>query len=101
MNTQYVKLVARPDTWYKAASEVFHEDCTSDEPRDVAIMRRMTISEWERLDKTSGIGCVGIRVCEDNPNERGNGWSVGEERWDGEWCQVDEFDVEVVEEGIP
>lgn len=100
-SVKYVKLTARPGTWYKAGTEIFWEDCVSDEPREVAIMRRMTLDEWDNLDKNAGIGCVGIRVCEDNPNERGNGWSPGEERWDGEWCSVDEFDVEIVEEGTP
>ncbi len=85
---QYVKLTARPDTWFKTGSEVYHDDGD----------RRLTVAEWESALKDRGFWARGIRVCEDNPNERGNGWPPGFEREDGEWCSPDEFDVETVEE---
>lgn len=101
MIPQYVRLIARPDTWYKAGTEVFWEGAVSDEPRDVAIMRRMTLAEWEDIKRpeNAGIGCVGIRVTE-NPAAEGGG-SVREERLDGEWCMIDEFDVDITTEGTP
>ncbi len=89
----YVKLIARPDTWYKAGSEVFWEDAVSDQPRHLATKRRITLDEWIELRRpeNAGIGCVGIRVTEHSAAE--GGAPIGEERWDGEWCAIDEFDA--------
>lgn len=85
---KYVRLIARPDTWYKAGSEVFHEDYHPN---------LMPLEVWENCIQDDGILCYGIRVCEDNPNERGNGWPPGFERMDGEWCMIEEFEVEVID----
>ena len=87
----YAKLTSKPDEWFKSGSEVFLSDLKNFE--------RMTVEEYLEL-KNSGYPAecfVGIRVCEDNPNERA--FSVpGEERIDGEWCSLDEFDMEEVNE---
>jgi hypothetical protein len=98
---KYVRLIARPDTWYKAGTEVFWERAVEDAPRDIAAKRRLTLFEWEEIKnpENAGIGCVGIRVVE-NPSAEGGG-NVGDERWDGEWCAIDEFDVETVTEETP
>ena len=87
---QYVKLVAKPNTWFKAGTEVWH----CEEPR------RLTLEEWGRWKEPSmAIVLVrGIRVCEDNPNENGMGHKAGDERIDGECCSCEEFDVEIVSE---
>lgn len=85
-----VRLVAKPNTWYKVGTEVFHEDLW--DKREL-----LTLEAWESCIKDRGIGCVGLRVCEDNPNEIGNGWKPGFERIDGEWCSTDEFEVEIID----
>lgn len=97
----YIKLIAKPDTWYKPGSEVFWEDAVEDAARDVAHKRRLTLAEWEDLKRpeNAGIGCVGIRVIE-NPAAEGGG-KIGEERWDGEWCVIDEFEVVETEDETP
>lgn len=88
---KYVKLIAKPDTWFKEGTEVFHYEY------DYSDQRRLTLEEWE-MWKSSGICLVrGIRVCEDNPNENGMGCKAGDEREDGECCSIDEFDVEILE----
>jgi len=84
----YVKLVARPDTWFKAGTEVYHYDA---EPT-----RRLTLEEWNDWFKHGMVLVSGIRVIE-NPGSEGGG-QIGEERRDGELCSCDEFDVEIVEE---
>ena len=89
--TQYVKLVAKPDTWFKAGTEVYDYDCNA--PED---LRRITLAAWEQALKDGSLGPRGIRVIE-NPASEGGG-QVGEERWDGEWWLTEEFDAEIVEE---
>jgi len=85
---QYVKLTARPNTWFKAGTEVWHYDAP----------RRLTLAEWEAWVKDGMVLATGIRVCEDNDNENGMGCKPGDERVDGESCSPDEFDVEIVNE---
>lgn len=82
----YIRLIAKPDTWYKAGTEVFWEPYP--EPA-----RRMTQVEWEQHSRPemAGLGCVGVRVTEDPASEGGG--KIGEERVDGEWCSADEFEV--------
>ncbi len=84
----YVRLIARPDTWFKAGTEVYHYDAI--------VGRRLTLAEWEEWSKHGMVLVSGIRVTE-NPASEGGG-QVGEERLDGECCLCDEFDVEIVEE---
>ena len=90
---KYVKFISKPDEWFKEGAEVFYQD-------KKWLSRRMTIEEYEEIKNSSYPAAVfvGIRVCEDNPNEMGNGFSVGEERIDGEWCNFEEFDIEYTDE---
>ncbi len=90
---KYVKLTAKPDTWFKEGAEVYDYDAHYSEKK------RVTLDYWNQMVKEGyGICVRGIRVCEDNPNENGNGWVAGEERGDGEYCMLGEFNVEIVEE---
>ena len=91
---KYVKLTARPNTWFKAGTEVYTYESRQDSPT------RMTLEEWERwMDPNPFVVLVaGLRVCDDDPNECGLGYAPGEERWDGESCDPAEFDMEIVEE---
>lgn len=86
-----VKLTAKPDTWFKAGTEVFNYDF------DYEDKKRITLEEWNQAIKDRGICVRGIRVCEDSPNENGMGYKAGDERTDGEWCSIDEFDVEILD----
>ena len=70
-----VKLTAKPNTWFKAGTEVFHYDQYS---------KRITLEEYNDWVKSGVILVRGIRVCE-----------TGEETEDGELCSLDEFDVEI------
>ena len=90
--SKYVKLIARPNTWFKEGTEVLWQDSDFTE-------RRPTRHEWQEiLDEGWGSVFFGIRVCEDNPNERKLGYSPGDERFDGEACDTSEFDAIYVDE---
>ena len=65
-----MKYIAKPNTWYKAGTEVTVEEILYD---GVAL-------------------CRGVRVCE-NPDSEGKHHYVGEEYNDGEICMLDEFEV--------
>jgi hypothetical protein len=90
---KYVKFISKPNEWFKEGSEAFYQD-------DSFKSRRMTIEEYDRLLETPPYPAavfVGIRVCEDNPNER-NFSEPEEERIDGEFCCFTEFDIEFTDE---
>jgi hypothetical protein len=92
---RYVKLTAKPETWFKEGTEVYDYDS------DYFEKKRITLDFWNKSLGEHGGGGIyvrGIRVCEDNPNEDGMGCKPGEERIDGEWCQCDEFNVEITDE---
>ncbi len=91
--SKLVKLTAKPDTWFKAGTEVYDYDFRYSEKKFV------TLEHWNAALKDGGGICVrGIRVCEvDSPNEMGMGYAAGEEREDGEYCRCEEFDVEIIE----
>ena len=92
---KYVKLIAKPDTWFKAGTEVYDYD--SSFPSN---LKRITLDVWEECSTFTGIKAIlatGIRVADtDHEIEL---FGVGE-RWDGEHCSCDEFDVEIVDEAF-
>jgi hypothetical protein len=93
----YVKLIAKPDTWFKEGSEVYAYDCNP--PED---LRRITYAEWEEMQlgwdpRSFVVLARGIRVVEAGYEEALFG-PPGTERWDGESCGSDEFEVTYVEE---
>lgn len=89
---KYVKLTARPNTWFKEGTEVYNYDFMWVEQRMV------TLDYWNAcLNEGNGICVRGVRVCEEG-YEQGLGCKPGEERIDGEYCSCDEFDVEIIEE---
>ena len=88
--TKYVKLIAKPDTWFKAGTEVFDDD-----PDEYG--KRITLESYNKWLKSGSILARGIRVCE-HDYELKLGYKLGEEREDGELCGIDEFDAELVEE---
>ena len=102
--TKYVKLIAKPNTWFKAGTEVFHDDQYG---------RRHTLEEIEKwaeewkgyikiennkiTEVQGSILARGIRICEYD-YELKLGYKKGKEREDGELCSLDEFDMTIVDE---
>jgi len=78
--TKYVKLIARPNTWFKAATEVFDYD--SDE-----YGKRITLESYNKWLESGTILARGIHIYED-----------GVEAEDGELCGVNEFDMTIVDD---
>jgi hypothetical protein len=76
--TKYVKLIAKPDTWFKAGTEAFDYD---------EYGKRITLESYNKWLKSGSILARGIHIYED-----------GVEAEDGELCGIDEFDAELVEE---
>jgi hypothetical protein len=87
-----VKLVAKPNTWFKEGTEVFHYDF------DYSERIRLTLADWQIALSEGGINVRGIRVCEEGyEQESCLNCKPGEERIDGEWCMCDEFFVEILD----
>jgi hypothetical protein len=90
---KYVKLTAKPDTWFKEGTEVYDYDC--DPPNTLF---RITLEVWESHVNFQGIKAIlarGIR----KPQLQREIEIFGEgERWDGEFCGIDEFEVEIVDD---
>lgn len=82
---KHVKLIAKPNTWFKEGTEVFHYD---------EYKKLIPLSEFNEWKKSDMILCRGIRVCENPISE--NRTKVGEEYIDGELCGIDEFEIEIV-----
>lgn len=100
---KYVKLIARPNTWFKAGTEVYDYNKYG---------KRLTLAELEKWAEAfqgyikiendtitavkGSILLTGIRVCKYD-YELELGYKVGEERQDGEQCSLDEFDIEIID----
>lgn len=67
-----MKYIAKPNTWFKAGTEV------------------ELIDDYRSSDWNSGL-FRGIRVTEDSGSE--GGYPVGVERIDEEMCSFDEFEI--------
>ena len=80
---KYVKLTAKPDTWFKEGTEVYSYDCHPPEQ-----LYRITLEEWE--------SCVNTEEHHQGVLARGQ----TEDGWDGEFCFIGEFDVEIVDEAF-
>jgi len=78
--TKYVKLIARPNTWFKAATEVFDYD--SDE-----YGKRITLESYNKWLESGTILARGIHINEDSV-----------EAEDGELCGINEFDMTIVDD---
>jgi hypothetical protein len=83
---KYVKLTAKPDTWFKEGTEVYDYNCRPPEQ-----LLRVTLEEWESCVNFNGI--KGICVCGFRIPQFENleiDIFGGGGRWDGEFCSVDE-----------
>lgn len=85
----YIKLIARPDMWYKAGTEVLWE--TEERDPNGWITRRPTAAEWETLKAHPYAAAAfrGTRISEGV----GELHPVGTEYEDGEWCPLEEFEA--------
>ena len=84
-----IRLIAKPDTWFKEGIEVYDYD-------EYGV--RFTLDEYEEWKKSGNILARGIRVCK-NPLSEGTEHTpkvLGEEYIDGELCDIDEFEVDVI-----
>lgn len=86
--TPYVKFISKPNHWFKEGEEVLYSDGPI--PRRMSLLEYLLIS----TSKSPAGYFVGTRVCEDNDNERAFS-NPGDERIDEEWCQFDEFDIQI------
>ena len=88
---KYVKLVARPNTWFKEGTEVYDYDCSYEDKK------RITLEQWTQW-VADGMYCArGTRISE-SENEL---VPVGKEYFDGECGSLDEFEaVEIVDEPV-
>ena len=77
MTKLYVKLTAKPDTWFKAGTEVFDYD---------EYGKRITLESYHEWLKSKSILVRGIHIYEN-----------GVEAEDGELCRIDEFDIELTD----
>lgn len=89
--TSKVKIIAKPDTWYKEGTEV--RLAYGKEPYE-----RITFKELYENIEASGIGAVfsGTRIVH-FPNETTTGKAVGDEYLDEELCGWEEFTIEFQE----
>ena len=87
---RYIKLIAKPNTWFKEGTEAYNYDCRPDNPK------RITAEEYDTDWKPYGyILCRGTRISDGGSND---GIPFGEEYFDGESCSLSEFDIEYIEE---
>jgi alpha-acetolactate decarboxylase len=93
---KYIKLIAKPDTWYKVGTEVFFDDSSVKEV-DVPI-KRITKDAFEKRSKEWHSGCmVGLHT----PTNYHEVAVVGtDDRVDGELCFLEEFDIIETDEYI-
>lgn len=93
---KYVKLIVKPGTWYTAGTEAYHYDCDENDKF------RLTLDEWNRWLKESegslvgGVLVRGYRISEGESEAV----PVGEQYFDGEFCAIDEFEIEIVNERV-
>jgi hypothetical protein len=86
---KYIKLIAKPDTWYKTGTEAFYDDSTIDKP--YVPIKRLTKEEFKKRSKEwhSGV-MIGLHT----PTHYDEVAVVGtDDRVDGELCFLEEFEV--------
>jgi hypothetical protein len=95
---KYVKLIAKPDEWYKEGTEAFYDDSTIHVP--IVPIKRLTKQEFEKRLAEWGCGMmVGMRVPDP---ERNYELKYHQGKWyvDGECCPLDEFEIVETEEYV-
>lgn len=85
----YVKLIAKPYTWYISGSEILEYEG----------MRRFTLNEYLEAKKCGQLLCRGMRVKQhesESPKTK-----MGSKYFDGENCSIEEFDFYYTTDPIP
>ena len=82
-SSKTVKLIAKPDTWFKEGTEVFNCDDTK--------RRRFTCEELALWRLSGIILCSGTRIKQHDSEQ--SGYAIGEEYQDEETCLLEEFDI--------
>lgn len=90
---KFVKLTAKPDTWFKEGAEVYDYNCNAPEQ-----LQRVSLEEWESCVNFEGIKGICVRGLRNTQLEYEIEIFGKGERWDGEFCGCDEFHVEIVDE---
>jgi hypothetical protein len=90
---KFVKLTAKPDTWFKEGTEVYDYNCNAPEQ-----LQRVSLDEWESCVNFEGIKAICVRGLRNTQLEYEIEIFGKGERWDGECCWCDEFEVEIVDE---
>ena len=90
---KYVKLTAKPDSWFKEGTEVYDYNCNA--PKQ---LQRVSLDEWESCVNFPGMKAICVRGVRNTQLEYEIEIFGEGERWDGEFCGCDEFDVEIVDE---
>jgi hypothetical protein len=90
---KYVKLTAKPNTWFKEGTEVYDYDC---DPPDTLF--RITLEVWESYVNFQGIKAILARGIRKPQLQREIEIFGEDERWDGEFCGIEEFEVEIVDD---
>ena len=87
---KYVKLIAKPNTFFKAGTEVFDYN---------EFGKRITLESYNECLKSGTILVRGTRICQFSTELLiGSGYKMGEERIDGELCDINEFDMTIVDD---
>jgi hypothetical protein len=90
---KYVKLTAKPDTWFKEGTEVYDYNCHAPEQ-----LQRVSLKEWESCVTFAGMKAICVRGLRNTQLDYEIEIFGEGERWDGEFCACDEFEVEIVDE---
>lgn len=92
---KYVKLVAKPNTWFKEGTEVYAHDSTSENKR------RLTVDEWEMMEKVTFGLLKGIWVATKGFGAIENcGFIEGKEYFIGDCIHTDELEVTFVDDPV-
>lgn len=85
----YVKLTAKPNTWFVSGTEVWDYDNN----------RRVTVEEWDSWSSSPIVLVCGIRECNESFSYEREYIKKHNTRYriDGESCGRDEFEVEFVD----
>lgn len=87
---KFVKLIAKKGTWFKEGTEVFDYNFSYNDKV------RIFYKDWEEATKLGGICVRGIHVIEDEIDAKNRSSNIGDEVVDGEYCLIDEFEVEII-----
>jgi hypothetical protein len=94
-NMKYVKLIAKPDGWFKTGTEAYNYDC------DESNKRRVTVDEWQEMLDAGTYWLRGIWIAKKGYGAVENcGFIEGKEYFDGEIGSINELESTIVDEPV-